>query len=90
MCIRDSNNNYVNSTLWKRNGDYLKLRNVEIGYSLPSKWLHGMGITHTRIFLQGINLLTISDLMKDYDMDPEVLSGYSAMKSYNIGITVNF
>ena len=49
-----------------------------------------MGITHTRIFLQGINLLTISDLMKDYDMDPEVLSGYSAMKSYNIGITVNF
>ena len=90
LSTQDNNNNYVNSTLWKRNGDYLKLRNVEIGYSLPSKWLHGMGITHTRIFLQGINLLTISDLMKDYDMDPEVLSGYSAMKSYNIGITVNF
>ena len=68
----------------------MKLRNVEIGYSLPEKWLSKIGINHTRVFLQGVNLLTISKLMKDYDMDPEVLSGYPAMKSYNIGVTVNF
>lgn len=90
LSTEDNNNNYVNSTLWKRNGDYLKLRNVEIGYSLPEKWLSKIGINHTRVFLQGVNLLTISKLMKDYDMDPEVLSGYPAMKSYNIGVTVNF
>lgn len=36
------------------------------------------------------NLLTVSRLMRDYDIDPEILSGHPALKSYNLGLTVTF
>ena len=90
LSLQDNNNNYRNSTLWKRNGDYFKLRNLELGYTFSEKELQRAGISNIRLYLSGINLLTISELMRDYNVDPEVLSGYPAMKSYNLGLTVTF
>ena len=84
-----NNNNYINSTFWMKNGDFLRLRNVEIGYTLPEslqKKLH----LNARIFVNGINLLTWSSLMKNCHIDPETNSGYPAVKSYNLGISINF
>ena len=40
--------------------------------------------------LSGVNLLTVSRLMRDYAIDPEILSGHPALKSYNLGLTVTF
>ena len=90
LSLLDNNNNYRNSTLWKRNGDYFKLRNLELGYTLPQKRLKSTGISNIRLFVSGVNILTVSELMRDYDVDPEVLSGYPAMKSYNVGLTLTF
>jgi TonB-linked SusC/RagA family outer membrane protein len=85
-----NNNNYINSTLWIKNGDFLRLRNAEIGYNLPATVLRKFGLLNTRIFVNGINLLTFSSLTRNYHIDPETMSGYTALKSYNLGLTVNF
>lgn len=85
-----NNNNYINSTFWLKNGDFLRLRNVEIGYTIPASLLNKTGISNVRIFVTGINLLTFSSLLKNYNMDPETVTGYPALKSYNMGITVDF
>ena len=85
-----NNNNYMNSTFWMKSGDYLRLRNIELGYSIPQKLLDRIKIANVRIFINGMNLLTWSSLLKNYDMDPESISGYPAVKSYNAGISVSF
>lgn len=89
LSLQDNSNNYRNSTLWKRSGD-LKLRNVELGYTFAQPSLSKAGISKIRIYLSGVNLLTVSRLMRDYDIDPEILSGHPALKSYNLGLTVTF
>ncbi|MDR0542430.1 MAG: SusC/RagA family TonB-linked outer membrane protein, partial [Dysgonamonadaceae bacterium] len=83
-------NNYRASTFWMKNGDFLRLRNIEIGYTLPKQLLNRLSLTNMRVFVSGMNLFTLSSLLKDYDLDPETLSGHPGVKSYNAGITVGF
>jgi TonB-linked SusC/RagA family outer membrane protein len=90
LSTRDNDNNYKYSTFWMKSGDFLKLRNLEIGYSFHKNLLERIKLSNARIFVSGINLLTFSELTKDYHIDPETLQGYPAIKSYNIGITVGF
>lgn len=90
LSTQDNNNNYKNSTLWIYNGDYLKIRNVEIGYSFPKTLLNKIKIEKLRIFISGVNLFEFSKLNKDFEMNAEVLTGYPAMKSYNAGLSLNF
>jgi hypothetical protein len=85
-----NNNNYQNSNLWIKNGNFLRLRNIEIGYSLPKHLLSRIRLSNARVFISGINLFTISSLLSDYELDPETLSGYPGIKSFNIGISVGF
>lgn len=83
-------NNYRNSTFWMKNGSFLRLRNVELGFSLPGSALRKIKISGARIFVNGINLLTWSPLLKNYNLDPETITGYPALKSFNFGTTINF
>jgi TonB-linked SusC/RagA family outer membrane protein len=85
-----NNNNYQNSNLWIKNGNFLRLRNIEIGYSLPKRLLSQIRLSKARVFVSAINLFTISSLLSDYELDPETLSGYPGIKSFNIGISVGF
>ena len=57
-----------NSEHGLQNARYLRLKNLEIGYSLPKKWLTKVGIENVRIYASAYNLLTITGL--DY-LDPE-------------------
>ncbi|RXF68029.1 SusC/RagA family TonB-linked outer membrane protein [Arcticibacter tournemirensis] len=72
------NNNAYSSDFWYRNGDYLRLKSLQIGYNVPGKLLKGTGIGTLRIYAEGQNLLTFSELTK-YNIDPEqpgVSNGY--------------
>jgi TonB-linked SusC/RagA family outer membrane protein len=90
LTTQHNENNYRASTFWMKNGDFLRLRTIEIGYTIPPQLLSGFNLTNVRIFVSGMNLFTLSSLLKDYDLDPETLSGHPGVKSYNTGIKISF
>lgn len=79
-------NNKVASSYWMRRGDYLRLKNLEIGYSIPASVMNRIKLSSARIFVGGMNLLTFSNLG---DLDPEALySAYPVQKMMNMGINI--
>ena len=86
----DNKNNYRTSSFWIKNGDFVRLRNIEIGYSISESILRKIHFSNVRIFLNTTNLLTWSNLLSNYNIDPETMSGVPALKTTTVGITLNF
>lgn len=82
--------------MWRLNASYLRIKSVELGYSLPKKALSVLGIEGLRVYVNAFNLFTFCG--KDVkDMDPEREEGeytadltYPLMKSFNFGLNINF
>jgi TonB-linked SusC/RagA family outer membrane protein len=94
--LDDANGNYNNaSDYYLENGDYLRLKNVTLGYTLPKTLLKqaGLGNTGIRLYLSAENLLTFT---KYKGFDPEVgnhgIDGgaYPVSRSVTVGLNVNF
>lgn len=66
-----SHSNYWPSDFWYRNVWYVKLRNFELGYTLPGKWASKVNLEKLRIYVMGQNLFSI-DNMGEYEIDPEI------------------
>ena len=66
-----STNNNQGSNYWLRNGAYARLKNVQLGYTLPAAVTQKAGISQVRLFVSAQNLLTISHLRK-IGFDPEI------------------
>lgn len=88
-----SSNNAFSSTFWYRDGSYLRLKTLQIGYTVPQAVNRFLGVTALRFYLQGSNLLTFSGLTK-YNIDPEqpgVNNGYyPQQKTYQLGVKITF
>lgn len=83
-------NNIQRSTWWMRDGAYLRLKSVEIGYTLPKSWTKKAHIEGVRIYFSGLNLLTFSNFkIWDTEMGSNGLN-YPIQKVYNVGLNVNF
>jgi hypothetical protein len=84
-----NSNNFRNSTFWLRNGAYLRLKTVDIGYSVPTKIVNKMRLSNLRIFVVGTNLLTWSSFKL---WDPEMASSngqeYPLTKSVTLGLNI--
>lgn len=81
-------NNAQNSTIWYRNVNWLKMRDCEVYYKLPTKVIEPLKISSAKIFVQGQNLLSFDNIDA---MDAENLNtGYPVMKSVNFGLSVEF
>jgi hypothetical protein len=90
LTTQSNENNYQTSSMWVKNADYLKLRNLEFGYNFNAQKLQRAGVDNLRVYLSAQNLLTFSGLLKHYNMDPEKISGYPTIKSYNVGVSITF
>ena len=66
------------------------LKNVEIGYTLPTLLARKLGIPSVRIYAQGMNLLTVSEIFDvRKDIDPEIWGGSFPMtRTINFGISI--
>jgi len=88
-----SSNNAYSSTFWYRNGDYLRLKSMQLGYTFPAKWMNAAGIYKTRVYVEGQNMLTFSHLAK-YNIDPEepgVSNGYyPQQRIFSLGLNLTF
>ncbi|RQO66627.1 TonB-dependent receptor [Pedobacter sp. KBW01] len=86
-------NNSQLSTFFIYSSDYLKLKNLELGYTFPTRTLAKIKISSLRIFANGLNLATWDKLpYKDYDPE-QTANGtalYPTMKVYNVGVSMNF
>ena len=83
-------NNAQTSTWFMRDGAFLRLKQVELGYTMPSRMLNRLKMENFRIYLSGTNLLCWSKFaLWDVEMGGNGL-GYPIQKLYNIGIQVTF
>ncbi len=88
------NNNAVNerfSSYWIVPGDYVRFKNVEIGYTFPQSVLDKIGINRLRVYVNGRNLVTWSKI-KHLDPENPQQRGwfYPQQKVYNLGINLQF
>jgi len=83
-------NNLQKSTWWLRKGDFLRLKNVEIGYRAPEKLLNSLNIKSLRVYVSALNLAVWSS----FDLwDPEMGGnglGYPIQSVYNLGLQFDF
>ena len=91
LSLENNTNNQQASTFWQKDMSFMRLKNAELGYTLPKKVTQRMGLSTTRVYIQGVNLLTFSKFKL---WDPELAtangSAYPNIKSYSIGLNLNF
>lgn len=86
LSASNNQNNYQSSSFWQKNGDFLKLRSLEIGYTIPSNLTKKIKIEGIRVFANGTNLFSLDHM--DGFTDPETLTGYPAMRTVSLGLSV--
>ena len=91
LSTQGNGNNAWRSTWWVVNGEYLRLKNANIGYNIPDKILKNTPISKINIYLAGTNLLTLSHFKYVDPESPSVSNGYyPQQKTYSVGINVVF
>lgn len=83
-------NNLQGSTWYLRDGSYIRLKSVEIGYTIPQKTLKKIRINNLRVYVSGLNLFSISKF-KEWDVEQGGNGfNYPIQSVYNLGLNVNF
>lgn len=91
LSIGNMNMNYETSTWWLKNTSYLRLKNIELSYTLPDRWMKRIHINNARIFIQGVNLLTFSKFkLWDVELGDGRGAKYPNIGSVSLGINFNF
>lgn len=85
----DNGQQKADSEYHLQNGDYIKLKNLTVGYTLPQRWVNKAFMQNVRVYASFENLATIT---KFKGLDPEMMSGdgYAPMRSYSFGLNVTF
>lgn len=94
--ISDIGAMYHESSVWRRDASYLRLKSLELGYSINPQVLQRIGLQGLRVYANGYNLWTITDpFVKSFD--PEQIEGnlntgwvYPLSKSFNVGVNLTF
>jgi hypothetical protein len=85
-------NNFQVSDWWIRSAAYFRLKNVNLGYTIPASVLKKAKISSIRLFVSGQNLFTITKAWNGFD--PEINNAnaefYPVMRTYTAGLNVNF
>ena len=78
------------TSFWLRNGAYLRLKNVNVGYDLPKNILHVVGLSKAQIFMNATNLFYISAVGEFMDPEQKYYDSYPLMKTFTFGLNVTF
>lgn len=85
----------MNSEYWMRDASFLRIKNVQLGYSIPSRFLNNSFINKCRVYLSGQNVYTFDSYYPGYDPEMNVegwASGqyYPATRLWSVGLNVQF
>jgi hypothetical protein len=96
LAANDTNNNFSNpSDFYLEDGDYLRFKTIQLGYTLPNDILNKVGIDKIRVYLTGENLFTFT---KYSGFDPEIGGGvfgidrgyYPQARTGMLGVNLQF
>lgn len=91
LMIGTNNMNYEASTWWLKKTDYLRLKTLQLNYSLPEKWTKAAGLGSASIFFQGVNVLTLSSFdLWDVELGDGKGATYPNIGSYSFGFNFTF
>ena len=80
------------SDFWLQNATYLRLKNLQIGYTFPKNWMSKLGVQKLRVYYSGQNILTFTNFLKGWD--PEAPAGrgnfYPQTQVHSFGVNVTF
>ena len=86
-------NNGRNSDFWQHDVKYIRLKNLEFGYTLPTSLLSKVNLNKLRVYVSASNLLTL-DNMREYQIDPEIQARaavvYPQQKTILLGFNLTF
>lgn len=84
--------NYHTSDHWMQNASYLRLKNLQIGYSFDKKLISKLKLERCRVYFSGENVAEISSLNKNFDPELTTTSGfmYPIMRSFSLGLNLTF
>nr|WP_197486576.1 TonB-dependent receptor [Mucilaginibacter sp. L294] len=85
-------NNEQNSSFWMKDASYVRLKNVQIGYTFPGSISGLAGIKKLRVYVNGSNLFTLDKFWDGFDVESPVgtVSVYPQVKVYSFGLSANF
>jgi len=91
LSFHESLNNTQPSTWWLKDASYIRLKNLELGYTFPSNWQKKVTLRNARIYVRGSNLLTWAPFdMWDSELGSDNGLTYPTMKVVSIGLEVTF
>ena len=92
LTVNSIPNNYVTSSFWVRSAAYLRLKNVVLGYTLPTALTTKVKIKSARLYVSGQNLITWTKFFPGFDPEQRDTGGefYPIMRTYTVGLNVNF
>ncbi|SEK27209.1 SusC/RagA family TonB-linked outer membrane protein [Parapedobacter koreensis] len=85
--------NFENSTFWLQNAAYLRLKNLQVSYTIPARLAQKMSMKAIRVFANGQNLLTFTDMKitdPEKNLTQDNIFAYPQVKTYSAGINVTF
>lgn len=88
LTTQNNANNFRNSTQWLEDGAYFKLRNLNIYYNLPQKWVNSMNMNNCQVYVRGNNLFSFDKIK--YMNSEDFSINYPDMTSLYLGININF
>src|SRR5690606_11061880 len=78
------------STFWMRNGAYLRLRDINLSYTMPKAWTEGIKLNNVNVFFNGTNLFVISPMTEFHDPEQLNYDSYPVMQTFTLGLDVKF
>lgn len=88
LSASNNQNNFLFSDYWQRDGSFIKLRSLELGYTFESQLVKRIKLSNARLFVNGTNLFSL-DHMEGY-ADPEVIGGYPPLRTVSVGLRLQF
>lgn len=86
LSANNNPNNFQYSSFWQRNGSFIKLRNVELGYTFSGSVIKRIKLETARVFFNATNVFTLDKI--EYVNDPENLSGYPSIRTLSLGVKI--
>ena len=94
LTLSDRGNNTALSTYWIRSTDFLQLRNIELGYTLPGPLMNRLKLSACRLYINGYNLFS-SGKLTGLDLDPTLIGAgrnavYPSLTTLSAGLNLTF